>query len=306
MSFRPWLQLCRFPAVFTALADILLGFLLVHRTLEPVGEVVLLLTASAGLYLAGMVFNDVFDRTRDAVERPTRPIPSGKVPLRGAVFLGVVLSLCGLAAAAAAGRNSLTVAVLLTVCIFGYDGLLKSTPVGPLLMGGCRFLNVILGASSAGLRWTEPWLLPQAWIAAALGVYVAGVTLFARQEAGRSRRGELWLAAVIVNAGLGGLMLLAWDRFALTVKWSGEADATAALLVLAMIAVTIDRRITAAIVDPSPAKVQVTVKVMLMSIIMLDATLVFFKLGTPGAWYAIGTAALLLPTVLIGRWLYIT
>jgi 4-hydroxybenzoate polyprenyltransferase len=306
MSLRPWLQLCRFPAVFTALADILLGFLLVHRTLEPVGEVVLLLIASAGLYLAGMVFNDVFDRARDAVERPTRPIPSGKVPLRGAVLTGGILALCGLAAAAACGVNSLMVAGLLTACVFAYDGLLKSTPLGPLFMGGCRFLNVILGASSAGLRWTEPWLLPQAWIAAALGTYVAGVTLFARQEAGRSRPAALWLAAVVVNAGLAGLMLLAYDRFALKLSWSGEADATAALLVLVMIAVTIDRRITAAIFDPSPAKVQVTVKVMLMSIIMLDATLIFFKLGTPGAWYAVGTAALLLPTVLIGRWLYIT
>jgi 4-hydroxybenzoate polyprenyltransferase len=306
MSLRPWLQLCRFPAVFTALADILLGFLLVHRALEPAGDVVLLLAASAGLYLAGMVFNDVFDRARDAVERPMRPIPSGRVSLRNAVLLGSVLAVCGLSAAAAAGRNSLIVSALLTVCVFAYDGLLKSTPLGPVCMGGCRFLNVILGASSAGLRWTEPWLLPQAWIAAALGTYVAGVTVFARQEADRSRRAQLWLAGFIANAGLAGLMLLAFDRFALTVSWSGAADATAALLVMAMIALTIDRRIIAAIFDPSPARVQATVKLMLMSIITLDATLIYFKLGSDGAWYAVGTAALLLPAVVIGRWLYIT
>src|SRR5262245_7171367 len=110
MTLRPWFQLCRFPAVFTALADILLGFLLVHRTLEPVSEVILLLAASAGLYLTGMVFNDVFDHARDAIERPTRPIPSGRVSRRNAVLLGSTLAICGIAAAAAAGRNSLIVA----------------------------------------------------------------------------------------------------------------------------------------------------------------------------------------------------
>ena len=72
-----WLQLVRLPTVFTALADILLGTQLVataDATTSP-RTLGLLLIASAGLYLAGMVFNDVFDRHRDAVQRPGRPLP---------------------------------------------------------------------------------------------------------------------------------------------------------------------------------------------------------------------------------------
>ena len=40
---RAWLQLFRLPNVFTAMADIFLGFLLVHETLEPWWTFLLLL-----------------------------------------------------------------------------------------------------------------------------------------------------------------------------------------------------------------------------------------------------------------------
>ena len=39
----------------------------------------LLLLASACLYCGGMVWNDYFDRAQDKLERPSRPIPSGRV-----------------------------------------------------------------------------------------------------------------------------------------------------------------------------------------------------------------------------------
>ena len=89
---RDYLQLCRFPAVFTAMADVFLGFLLVHVELSPTREFGLLLAASSCLYLAGMVFNDVFDRKVDARERPNRPIPSGRVARDEALAIGLTLS----------------------------------------------------------------------------------------------------------------------------------------------------------------------------------------------------------------------
>ena len=78
-----WLQLMRFPTVFTALSNILCGYLITHKfravDLFQHGNLGLLLLASAGLYLGGMVLNDVFDAQLDAVERPERPIPSGDI-----------------------------------------------------------------------------------------------------------------------------------------------------------------------------------------------------------------------------------
>lgn len=304
---RDYLQLCRFPAVFTAMADIFLGFLLVHVELQPWGEFGALLAASSCLYLAGMVFNDVFDRAVDAQERPNRPLPSGRIPLTSAVTFGVTLVVVGLAAAAFAGTRSLFVAVLLTACIFAYDGLLKKTPLGPLAMGGCRFLNVILGASSAGLRWTSPWGLPHVFIAAALGIYIVGVTLFAKKEAERSARPPLIVATVVLNVGLALLLLLSYGEWSRYLSWNGAADArSSSLMVLAAFAVIINRRAIAAVLDPSPRLVQAAVKTMLLSIITLDAAVIYAKLGGDGIAFAVATCLLIVPSLAIGRWLYVT
>ncbi|MBM4075479.1 MAG: hypothetical protein FJ267_07530, partial [Planctomycetes bacterium] len=103
-----FLQLVRLPTVFTAMADIFLGYALTHRYIvgpPPEGwdnpsKFFGLLIASCCLYLSGMVFNDVFDRKQDAIERPSRPIPSGRVSLRTAILLGVILMAVGVVSAA--------------------------------------------------------------------------------------------------------------------------------------------------------------------------------------------------------------
>ncbi|MGC4001710.1 MAG: UbiA family prenyltransferase [Pirellulales bacterium] len=105
----PYLKLMRFPNVFSAFADILLGWLVAktatapwtHDTATPdeLKQLGLLLLASAGLYLAGMVLNDVFDFDIDAVERSSRPLPSGRIPRTNATKLGWGLLAFGLLAA---------------------------------------------------------------------------------------------------------------------------------------------------------------------------------------------------------------
>lgn len=320
-KLRAYLELVRLPAVFTAMADVFLGFLLVRSTLEPAVGFLALLTASSCLYLAGMVFNDVFDRKADARERPARPIPSGRVSLKGAVGLGIALVLAGLAAAWRAGPQSLLVAGVLTGFIFLYDGLLKRTPAGPVGMGICRLLNVLLGASFIGpegifamhLSWTDlrlPPVLarPQLPVAVSLGVYVTGVTWFARREAGGSSRVQLGTAAVVVNLGLVGLIALMTGVPGLLRRWlsPGQTEPAGVLVALAVIALILNRRMVAAIFEPAPAKVQPAVKTLLLSIIVLDAILIYFHRGAPGTSYAVATALLIVPSVVIGRWLAVT
>ncbi|GAB3998994.1 hypothetical protein GCM10029992_26480 [Glycomyces albus] len=58
--------------------------------------------ASVCLYWAGMAANDWADRELDAVERPTRPIPSGRVGPGQALLAAGGLTATGLAIAAAA------------------------------------------------------------------------------------------------------------------------------------------------------------------------------------------------------------
>jgi len=298
-----YLQLIRLPTVFTAMADIVLGYVLTHRFIAgPEGwdnpaKFFGLLVSSCCLYLAGMVFNDVFDRRQDAAERSSRPIPSGRVSLISAVVLGTVLMIAGVAAAATVTRVSLQVAGLLVVAILAYDGFLKRTPLAPIAMGLCRALNVMLGASDH--EFWKPFFLgpPQTYAAAFLGLYIVGVTLFARTEACTSSRWLLGFALLILDAAFGGL---AW----LASSWPTGANVSVVLALFGVIAFTLNRRAIAAIVEPSPEKVQLTVKVMLLSYVMLDATLVFWKMsesGQVGSAHALATAALVIPALLLSR-----
>ena len=306
-KLRPWLQLMRFPAVFTALADIAAGYAIARRGRIVIGELLGLLTASAALYLAGMVFNDVFDRRRDAVARPLRPIPSGRISPQAAVTLGGLLVMTGLAAALRVSWQALLVAALLTFCIFLYDGLLKATPLGPLAMGACRMLNLILGGAVAGAVLELPasdWTvltIP----AVALGVYVAGITWFARTEETSSSRAGLTVGAVVANAGL---LMLAASYYGvpagLNRPWSPAVRGDMVALAVLAVAFTIDRRLFTAIAEPTPAQVQSAVKLMLLSIITIDATIVLAATGSVPL--AVGTLLLLIPALLLGRWVYVT
>ena len=76
---RAWLQLLRPANVATALADVLAGAAVAGAAWPPAPVVYWLLVATACLYAGGIVFNDYFDRTLDAIERPERPIPSGRI-----------------------------------------------------------------------------------------------------------------------------------------------------------------------------------------------------------------------------------
>lgn len=70
------LRLTRPANVITAVSDILAGiaisgyFLHTNGDAHPWKPVLLLIISTMGLYAGGVVFNDVFDATLDAAERP--------------------------------------------------------------------------------------------------------------------------------------------------------------------------------------------------------------------------------------------
>ncbi len=299
-----YLRLLRLPTVFTALADIFLGFLLTHQTLvsddgpNPLPTFLLLCAASAGLYLSGMVFNDFFDRLIDAQERPNRPIPSGAISPTAAFRLGLGLMFVGVVAATCVGMPSLLVSALLCLLIVGYDGGLKKTPLGPLVMGSCRTGNVLLGASAVP-SFAAVFQLPSLPIALGLGTYIVGVTLFARQEATVSRRGALFIAATVINLGVVALAMFVNKSDAVVPE-----QRLPALGILAMILFTLDRRLAVAITQPTPSAVQLAIKVLLLSLVMLDATLIYAFNGN--VELAITTVALLIPAIGLSRMISMT
>jgi len=289
-----WVQLVRLPTVFTAIADIFLGYLLTRPDAELQMEWMFfaLLAASVCHYWTGMIMNDVFDRDIDLQERPSRPVPSGRISASRAMRVAVTLNVAGLGLAGIVGEKALLTALCLTAAIWLYDGVLKATAFAPLAMGGCRFFNILLGASAVPLQ--QFWC-PQVEVALGLGVYVCGLTIYARQEARESVRPQLMLGTVIVAAGLTILV-----HFIVTKQAAGLAvpeNGQASLILLAVISLTVFRRLFNGIADPSPAKVQTAIQVMLLSLVMLDASLVLFV--TANTTYAILTAALILPARLL-------
>lgn len=295
----PYFQLCRIPAVFSAIADICCGFVLTHLEspwLAPYHTWGLLVLASCGLYLAGMIFNDVFDRHVDAQERPTRPLPSGRVTLSSAIWLGCLLLVIGNVAALSVSMTSGLVALILTGCVLAYDGLIKDTFIGPLVMGACRFFNILLGASAVG-SFAEVFAWPQVAVATGMGVYIVGVTLFSRQEAQISNRWKLGAAMAVINLGLGILLLF-------LLAHPGFDGTRAAAVAFGAIIFLIDRRVFSSVMDPSPRRVQATVRTMLMSLVSLNAIIVFHMTGSIPL--TLGMAAMLLPATFLGRYMTIT
>lgn len=299
-----YLRLVRLPNVFTALADIIAGFAIsravlgeeVRQNLGP------LCVASAALYLAGMAFNDIADREEDARVRPGRPIPSGQVTLSGAIACGVLLLALGIGISAWVGMFSGIVALLLAANILKYDfGSKDSVLMGPLFLGMCRFLNVILGFSThphAGAYihraidesaiWEFPWAP-----ALAVGVYAAGLTAFsAQEESGRKTRaillGWLFCGSGIVLAGLS------------SENYSHSKLAWAALGPLALLLQFLTFRLRRL---GTPGAARDLVRAGVMGICVLDAGMII-GFGGAAAWpYAAACVAMLVPGMVIAKWL---
>lgn len=297
-----YLQLFRLPNVFTAAADVLMGYLIAHGAFTPGVPLVVLLAASCLMYVAGMVLNDVFDIEQDARERPHRPIPSGRIHAGFARTLGRVM----LAAGAACGwlatlwtgdvRCGL-VASALAVLVYLYDRVLKRTPLGPLGMGGCRLLNVLLGMSTAEVAWQTPHFAA----AGGIGLYIVGVTWFARTEAVESRRLSLLLATAVMLLGF--VPLVALPRLETdTVRWAYAIAADRWHLFWGVIAALAGWRCLRAVLQPSPPLVQAAVKHAIMTLIVLDAAAAF----PAGGLLTLAILLLVFPMLLLGSWVYST
>lgn len=145
-SLHAWAELLRVSALFTVPGDALAGAAATGR--RPGRGTALAVGASLCLYEAGMALNDWADRDEDAIDRPHRPIPSGRIPPGEALAAAGVLTAAGLTLAARAGRPALAVASGLAATVWAYDLHLKHTKAGPAAMAAARALDLLLGATA--------------------------------------------------------------------------------------------------------------------------------------------------------------
>ncbi len=304
----PYAQLVRLPNTFTALADIFFGALATGLILSRWYVFPCLLVASTLLYWSGMIWNDYFDVTQDRKERPNRPLACGNVPMGTAFLLAsgcmvaalLLAALADLLSAYAADASiqfrSLPIAVMLVIAIFLYDGVFKATFAGPILMGTCRLLNILLGLSILG-TWAPPW----GWLVAiVIGIYIAGVTWFARTEAQTSSQPVLIAAAVVMLISL--LLALTVPAVALEASDAEFHPSRFFPYLLAIFGSYLGIAVLRAIRRPDPLRVQPVIKRAVLGLVILDALLVSAFVGSFGLLLVI----LLIPGIILGRWLYST
>jgi len=303
-SLKAYLELMRFPNVFTSIADVTMGFLFVRPVSDWSDWLTLstLMLTSSLFYASGMVLNDLFDVEVDLRERPERPLPSRKISLHVARWLGWTLLVVAVLLTFLVGLMvgevwPGTVGLMLASCIVLYNAFLKQTTIGPVAMGACRMLNVLLGMSVVSGTWgAANW-----FVAGGIGTYIVGVTWFSRDEAGKSRRFQLFLATIVIIAGI---CLLA--RF----PYSAERIVPLLIeqpkrwdLLMILFGAMIGWRCLRAVILPSPWQVQMAVRHCILSLVILDAAICF---AVRGMLPAVCILVLLIPAVAFGRWIYST
>ncbi len=179
-----YLRLMRPANIVTSVADILAGVAIsgflgseVSSYLDHLLPVVCMCLATIGLYGGGVVFNDVMDAELDKKERPERPIPSGVISLTEAIVLGSYLLLVGVLAAFTVGRITGYFALGIAISALVYDKWGKHRSWGPVNMGLCRGLNLLMGISMVAPALNKYW-----WLGLIPVLYIAAVTAISRGE----------------------------------------------------------------------------------------------------------------------------
>jgi len=201
MTLGTHLELGRVSNLPTVWSNVLAAGVLSGAALQTFAPLALAIAGFSALYTGGMYLNDACDADIDAVERPERPIPSGRIARRAVVLASAAWFAGGLTMIGTAGALSpdggrlsgLIASLALLGCIVAYDLHHKGNRWGPMLMAACRALVYLAAGLALSGQVTAP-LLAGAALAFA---WIAGLSAFAKQEGGANRTRWPWPLAVL-------------------------------------------------------------------------------------------------------------
>lgn len=296
MRSNPYLQLVRPANLITSATDIIAGATLAtmisikgHESSASIFAFILLLFASVYLYAGGIAFNDVIDEKLDRVERPERPIPSGRISgFQATVFASLLLAF-GTILAAFHHYSSGLLALAISILSLVYNKWSKHHAfVGPLNMGTLRGLNLLLGLSLI------PDVLSNNFEIALIPLlYIFAITMVSRGEVHGSTRRPLYISFLLfLIADLGVIAFgLKYGKLWLP------------LLFLVFHLAYILPPLWNAIKEPTPEHIRRTVIHGVLGIILLDAIWV----SIAGYWVVAFLLLLLLPlSQKLGRYFSVT
>jgi 4-hydroxybenzoate polyprenyltransferase len=162
-------------------------------------------------------------------------------------------------AASLATRAAGMVAGATAACVLLYDAWGKRQGLlGPVNMGMCRGLNLLLGIAAA------PAMLSQAWPLALLPlVYITAVTAVSRGEVHGGGRGVAAFALISLSVVLVGLLALALRRGG---SWAGVA-------ITLVLAWRVLPAFWGAYRTPGPVSIRQAIRTGVLSLVLLDAVI---------------------------------
>jgi len=207
-KLRVWLELSRGANLPTVWSNVFIGWLIAVAfggTMDgsTLAQLTTLLVAVTLLYTGGMFLNDACDAEWDAVHRPERPIPSGRIARRTVWVTACFALVLGAALVLSVSSSVPATAVLglLLIAIFVYSRWHKANPFAPVLMGLCRATLPIIGYLAftprcyCCLQDGNRLVLAHA---TALFLYTVSISLLARHEATGSQphAADTWMATL--------------------------------------------------------------------------------------------------------------
>ncbi|MEX2215760.1 MAG: UbiA family prenyltransferase [Phycisphaeraceae bacterium] len=204
--FRAWLELMRISNLPTVWTNVFVGFA-IDRWPGNVGaiergwrievwEVVALCIAMSLIYIGGMAMNDVLDQDVDKLERPHRPIPSGRVSPFAAQRFVQICFILGVVITWWVRPTSTVLAGILVGTIALYNLLHKKHAWSVLLMGLCRGLLILMAPTRSE---ADPQRIGLLLIALPLAItlYTAGITIISRGETKDTIGPRKWLSLLM-------------------------------------------------------------------------------------------------------------
>ena len=290
MRFGSFLRMARPANILTAISDVIAGFAIAGVFFQEVVTIkleamVLLIVATIGLYAGGIVFNDIFDYDDDKLNRPERVLPTGKISMNEAIIFGIILFSMGIIAAFLASTLSGLLAFLIAVLALSYDKFAKHHAVlGPINMGLCRSVNLLLGMSILNSTIQELWFIGFVPLA-----FVGAITLVGQKEAHGNNKNSIIKAIVLdtlVALFFVILMLNDYMNIWVTIPF-----------LLFWFGINLFAKIRA-IKQNNPKQIQQAVKIGVLSLIPLNA---IYVAGFSNGYYALLLICLLPISIIIAK-----
>lgn len=282
---KDYLQLVRFPGIFTAFSNVLVGYFFSLYVNPESFSLPYLLVTSGMLFSAGMIFNDFFDINIDKKERPDRPLPSGKISKQNALFLGIVLIVIANIFAFFVGYYALIISILMTSIILLYNYKLKFYSFfGIFSLSGIRFSNILLGFSIL------PFSIEIFQYAFPVAIFVCGISILAKDETNSIKLFSVKINKIFNIITISYVFILIINSF--------QFASLVFLSLFSMLSLNLFYKN-----HSKKLNIQKYITLQLLSIILLDATLISI---ISSYYFAILVSLLLIPSYVVIRKLYLT